>query len=207
MTRPYLVALTGGIASGKSTVAEQFAALGVTVIDLDQVARDVVMPGSALLEQLLRRFGAQLRREDGSLDRRALRDVVFADPAARAELEALLHPAILARTAALSDTAGGPYQIIVVPLLVETDAASRYDRVLLVDCDEAQQLQRLQQRDGIDRARAEAMLAAQATRRQRQAIADDVIRNDSGLAELATEVGRLHQRYLGLAGASSRIAG
>jgi len=207
MTRPYLVALTGGIASGKSTVAEQFAALGVTVIDLDQVARDVVMPGSALLEQLLRRFGAQLRREDGSLDRRALRDVVFADPAARADLEALLHPAIVARTAALSDTAGGPYQIIVVPLLVETDAASRYDRVLLVDCDEAQQLQRLQQRDGIDRARAEAMLAAQATRRQRQAIADDVIRNDSGLAELATEVGRLHQRYLGLAGASSRIAG
>jgi len=207
MTRPYLVALTGGIASGKSTVAEQFAALGVTVIDLDQVARDVVMPGSALLEQLLRRFGAQLRREDGSLDRRALRDVVFADPAARAELEALLHPAILARTAALSDTAGGPYQIIVVPLLVETDAASRYDRVLLVDCDEAQQLQRLQQRDGIDRARAEAMLAAQATRRQRQAIADDVIRNDSGLAELAAEVSRLHQRYLGLAGASSRIAG
>lgn len=207
MTRSYLVALTGGIASGKSTVAEQFAALGVTVIDLDQVARDVVMPGSALLEQLLRRFGAQLRREDGSLDRRALRDVVFADPAARADLEALLHPAIVARTAALSDTAGGPYQIIVVPLLVETDAASRYDRVLLVDCDEAQQLQRLQQRDGIDRARAEAMLAAQATRRQRQAIADDVIRNDSGLAELATEVGRLHQRYLGLAGASSRIAG
>ncbi len=207
MTRPYLVALTGGVASGKSTVAGQFAALGVPVIDLDQVAREVVAPGTALLDQVLRRFGDPLRRADGSLDRRALRAIVFADPAARAELEALLHPAIRARTAALSAAADGPYQIIVVPLLAETGAASRYDRVLLVDCDEQLQRQRLQQRDGIDATQAAAMLAAQATRQQRLAITDDVIRNDGGVAELVAEVGRLHHRYLGLAGASSRIAG
>lgn len=205
MARPYLVALTGGIASGKSTVAELFAAQGVPVIDLDQIAREVVAPGTALLERVLQRFGGHLRLDDGSLDRRALRAIVFGDAAARTELEGMLHPAILALTAERSAATGGPYQIIVMPLLAETAAASRYDRVLLVDCDEALQRQRLQRRDGISASQAQAMLAAQASRQQRLSVADDVIRNDDSLADLARAVGNLHHGYLGLATASSRI--
>ena len=144
------IALTGGIASGKSTVSRLFDALGVPVIDADQVARDVVAPGTTLLAQVFERFGAQLRRPDGSLDRTGLRRLVFADPARRRQLEALLHPAIRVRTENLAAQAGGPYQIHVIPLLVETHAGAQFDRVLLVDCPEALQLARLQARDGCD---------------------------------------------------------
>jgi len=202
-----MIGLTGGIASGKSTVAEMFAARGVPVIDLDQVAREVVTPGTVLLEQVLARFGQQLRRGDGTLDRSALRARVFADPSERAALEAMLHPAILARTAERSAAAGGPYQIIVNPLIVEMRARDRYDRILVVDCDPATQLHRLQQRDDVDAGLASAMLAAQATRAARLSIADDVLRNDGTPAELAAQVAMLHRRYLGLARGSSTIHG
>ncbi|MBS0387011.1 MAG: dephospho-CoA kinase [Proteobacteria bacterium] len=193
------VALTGGIASGKSTVARLFAALGVPVIDMDELAREVVAPGSALLAQVYARFGAGVRSADGSLDRRALRELVFRDARARHDLEALLHPAIVARAAQLSAAAGGPYQIIVVPLLAESGAAGQYDRVLVVDCDEALQRARLAQRDGASAASVEAALSAQATRATRLALADEVIRNEGSPAELGPKVRELHRQYLELA--------
>jgi dephospho-CoA kinase len=202
----WVVGLTGGIASGKSRVAALFAALGADVIDLDSVAREVVAVGSALLERVLQRFGQQLRQADGSLDRRALRARVFAQEQDRRDLEALLHPAILARTAQLLESSRGPYQMVVNPLLVEQHAAARYQRVLVVDCDESLQRQRLLQRDGGDGPLADAMLAAQISRERRLAAADDVIRNDGSLDELQAQVQRLHTLYLGLARDSSTIA-
>ena len=190
------VALTGGIASGKSTVAALFAALGVPIIDMDELAREVVAPGSALLQQVIARFGPSVRNGDGSLNRAALRDLVFRDALARGELEAMLHPAILARAAQLSSGLGGPYQIIVVPLLVESGAARQYDRVLLVDCDETLQRSRLAQRDGSSAAQVEAALAAQASRAARQSLADDVIVNDGEPSALEPKVRELHRQYL-----------
>jgi dephospho-CoA kinase len=197
--RRWVLGLTGGIASGKSTVAALFARLGIPVIDLDQVARDVVAPGSPLLAEIFRRFGDSLRQSDGTLDRRALRARVFADEAQRRELETLLHPAIRVRTDELLATADGPYQIVVHPLLAESGARDRYDRVLLVDCDPARQRERLSARDGTDPELVEAMLAAQATRAQRLAVADDVIVNDEGPDGLQAQVAALHRRYLALA--------
>jgi len=199
--RAWRVGLTGGIASGKSTVARLFAALGVPVIDLDEVAREVVAPGTPLLEAILARFNAPLKLPDGGLDRRALRSIVFADPAARAELEALTHPAIRARAEQRSAQAGGPYQVIVEPLLAERGSAGRYDRVLVVDCDEGLQRERLARRDGASPAQIEAMLAAQATRAQRRAIAHEVLENKGREADLAPVVRALHERYLQLAAA------
>jgi dephospho-CoA kinase len=201
---PLRIALTGGIASGKSTVAVLFAGLGVPVIDLDEIAREVVAPGTALLERVLGRFGPTLRRADGSLDRRALRELIFRDAGARGELEALLHPAILARAAAWSAGAGGPYQIIVIPLLAESRSAWPYDRVLVVDCAESLQRARLAQRDGSAPAMVEAALAAQASRAARLALATEVIHNDGAAAELAPQVRELHQLYLQQAAARAR---
>lgn len=198
---PLLVGLTGGIASGKSTVGALFAVLGVPVIDTDQVAREVVAPGSAVLQHIVARFGPAVLQADGSLDRRRLRELVFADAAARADLEALTHPAIAAATAAHSAAAGGPYQLIAVPLLTEKGLAQRYDRVLVVDCDPAVQRLRLTLRDGIEPAVADAMLAAQATRAQRLAAADDVIQNTGALTALTGQIETLHRHYLELAAA------
>lgn len=193
---PLRVALTGGIASGKSTVAALFARQGVPVIDLDEIAREVVAPGSALLTQVIDRFGPGVRRRDGSLDRRALREIIFKDSGARRELEALLHPVIRARAAERSATAGGAYQIIIIPLLAESGAASQYDRVLIVDCDAALQRARLSQRDGASSELAAAALAAQASRAERLSLADDVINNDGETAALEPQVLELHQQYL-----------
>jgi dephospho-CoA kinase len=201
--KPPRIGLTGGIASGKSTVSQLFAGLGVPVIDADQVARDVVAPGSALLAQVLENFGAQLRRADGSLDRTGLRRMVFADAHKRMQLEALLHPAIRARTERLAAHAGGPYQIHVIPLLVETHAQSQFDRVLLVDCPPALQVARLQARDGCDAEQARAMLGSQASREARLAVAHDVMLNDGDAADLAPRVAVLHQQYLALAAAAA----
>jgi len=198
------IGLTGGVASGKSTVARLFAELGVPVIDADQAARAVVAPGTPLLEQVLQRFGAHLRRADGSLDRAALRRAVFADARERRALEALLHPAVRAHIAELAARAGGPYQIHVIPLLVEAHARGLVERVLVVDCPEALQLQRLQARDGCDAVQARAMLDSQATRAERLALADDVIVNDADRAALVQKVGALHHKYLTLAAAVGR---
>lgn len=199
---PWRVGLTGGIASGKSTVAAMFAALGVPIIDLDELAREVIAPGTGLLARVLERFGPQVGDGTGGLNRRALRELVFADAAARRELEALLHPAIRERAAQRSATAGGPYQIIVDPLLTESGSAARYDRVLLVDCDEALQRSRLTARDGASTAQAAAALAAQATRAARRAVAADVLENSGNSAQLLPQVRALHARYLELARAA-----
>jgi len=193
---PPRVALTGGIASGKSTVAGLFAALGVPVIDTDQIARDVVAPGTPGLAAVVARFGPQMLDAEGRLDRSRLRARAFADEAARRDLERLLHPLIREGVAERSRTAGGDYQLIVVPLLVETASTGDYDRVLVVDCDPTLQRTRLQLRDGTSPAQAEAILAAQATREQRLAAADDVIENTGDLPSLAHRVEVLHARYL-----------
>jgi dephospho-CoA kinase len=197
--RPWRVALTGGIASGKSTVAALFAGLGVPVIDLDQIAREVVAPGSELLAKVLAHFGPAVRSADGTLDRAALRELVFRDPVARRELEALLHPAIRARAAERSARAGGPYQIIVIPLLAESGSAAEYDRVLVVDCPEELQRQRLAQRDRAGSTLVAAALAAQATRGERLRLATDVIRNDGAPEALSARVQELHAQFLQLA--------
>ena len=195
----YAVGLTGGIASGKSTVAALFAALGVPVIDMDDIAREVVLPGSATLERVYARFGLGVRGADGQLNRRALREIVFPDATARRDLEAIMHPAIQARCEQLAAAAVGPYHVIVHPLIAETGTAGRFDRILLVDCDERLQRQRLAQRDGSSAPQVEAALAAQATRASRQNIANDVILNEGDAAALAPQVQKLHQQYLHLA--------
>jgi len=199
----YRIGLTGGIASGKSTVANLFAALGITIVDTDLLAREVVAPGSALLPRIAGHFGAQVLQKDGSLDRAALRSRVFENPAERQWLERLTHPAIRELTDKRCESATSDYVIVAIPLLVETAGAERFDRVLVVDCSPEIQFARLQARDGASRAEAERMLAAQATREQRLAVADDVITNDGDLAALREQVEKLHRQYLKLASAQS----
>jgi dephospho-CoA kinase len=198
-TRTYRVGLTGGIASGKSTAAKFFGALGVPILDSDQVARDVVEPGQPPLERLVERFGQKILTPDGHLDRPALREIVFSDPKARADLEALTHPAIGAAMEARSAAAGGPYQILVIPLLVEKNLAAHVDRVLVVDCDEQLQIRRLRDRDGSTRDQVQAILKAQAPRTARLKAADDVIHNDTDMSAVRDQVAALHARYLQLA--------
>lgn len=199
----YRIGLTGGIASGKSTVANLFAALGVTIVDTDLLAREVVAPGSALLPRIAEHFGAEVLQKDGSLDRAALRSRVFANPAERQWLERLTHPAIRELTDKRCESATSQYVIVAIPLLVEIAGAELFDRVLVVDCSPEIQLARLQARDGTTRAEAERMLAAQASREQRLAVADDVVKNDGDLATLREQVEKLHRQYLKLASAQS----
>jgi dephospho-CoA kinase len=194
--RPAVVAVTGGIASGKTAVSDRFQALGVPVVDTDLIAREVVAPGQPLLTEIGKRFGKGVIQEDGSLDRRALRELVFADSTARQELESLLHPAILAEARARIMRQAGAYVIVVIPLLAEGGGHEWIDRVLVVDVPESVQLERLQLRDGVTRSDAEAALAAQASREERLAIADDVIDNTSDLETLHRRVDRQHEQYL-----------
>jgi dephospho-CoA kinase len=198
-SRAYRVGLTGGIASGKSTAAKFFGSLGVPILDSDQIARDVVEPGQPPLERLVERFGRKILTPDGHLDRPALRDIVFSDPRARADLEALTHPAIGAAMEARSAAAGGPYQVLVIPLLVEKNLASHVDRVLVVDCAEELQIRRLRDRDGSTPAQVQAILKAQAPRAARLKAADDVIHNDTDMSAVRDQVAALHARYLELA--------
>ena len=198
-SRPYRVGLTGGIASGKSTAAKFFGALGVPIIDTDQLARDVVEPGQPPLERLVERFGPGILTEDGHLDRPALRNIVFSDPMARADLEALTHPAIGAAVEAKSTELGGIYQILVLPLLVEKNLGSQLNRVLVVDCDEELQIRRLQNRDGSTLEQARAILNAQASRTSRLKAAHDVIKNEGDMSAVREQVEQLHARYLELA--------
>jgi dephospho-CoA kinase len=193
------IGLTGGIASGKSTVERLFAAHGVPIIDSDLIAREVVAPGTPGLAQVRARFGDGVLLADGSLDRRALRRLVFADPAARRDLEAIVHPLIRAAMAERSAAAGGAYQINVIPLLVEGGRRATIDRVLVVDCPEALQIARVMRRDQVTEAEARAILTAQATRAERLAAADDVIVNDGDAIALQAQVDALHAKYLQLA--------
>lgn len=194
----FKVGLTGGIASGKTRVAEFFAARDVMVIDSDQIAREIVAQGAPALAAIRERFGEGVMAADGNLDRRALRAIVFADPAARRDLEAITHPAIRARMAELNAQARGPYVINAIPLLTEGGGRRDLDRVLVVDCPEDLQVARVVARDQVDESAARAVLTAQASRAARLAIADDVIVNDSDLAALEARVASLHERYLRL---------
>jgi len=194
----FRIGLTGGIACGKSTVANLFAALGVTIVDTDLLAREVVAPGSPLLVEIGRHFGPQVLQKDGSLDRTALRARVFENPAERQWLEQLTHPAIRELTDARCESATGPYVMVAIPLLVETAGANRFDRVLVVDCDPELQLARLQARDGVTSRQAAQILGAQTTREQRLAVADDVIQNNGDIANLRDQVEGLHRQYLSL---------
>lgn len=196
---PFRVALTGGIASGKSTVAYMFRDLGVPIIDTDLVAREVVARGQPALEEIRDRFGNDVINAAGELDRRALRNIVFSDERARRDLEAILHPRIGAETRRQADQASGCYQIIVVPLLVGSPLLRFVDRVLVVDCDEETQIQRLMNRDAESVGQARRILAAQADREARLAIADDTIGNDQGLKETRRQVLALHKKYRRLA--------
>lgn len=196
---PLLIALTGGIASGKTAVAELFAQLGVPVLDTDRIAREVVEPGEPALNELIAQFGADILDAQGRLDRSRMRERVFSDATQRNKLEAILHPAIREELARQSEAAGGEYQIHVIPLLVERRRPDQYDRVLVVDCPEEDQIARLIARDGATRAQAEQILAAQATREQRLAAADDVIVNTGTLADLERFVQTLHRNYALLA--------
>ena len=195
----YTVALTGGIGSGKSTVADEFAHLGVTVIDADIIARQVVEPGTPALLAIAERFGPQMINDDGSLNRRRLRERIFAHSEDKAWLNALLHPLIQQETRRQMQASTSPYLLWVVPLLVENRLTDKADRVLVVDVPKETQIERTIHRDGVSREHAEHILAAQATREQRLAAADDVIENMGSADAVASHVARLHDKYLMLA--------
>jgi dephospho-CoA kinase len=198
------IGLTGGIASGKSTVADMFAALGIPIIDTDVIARELVEPGQPALEEIRRRFGDGVIDASGNLDRMAMRKIVFADAKARRDLEAILHPRIGAETRLRSKQADGPYQVIVVPLLLDSALRNFVDRILVVDCDEETQIHRLLARDAETSEQARKILAAQATREERLAIANDVVVNDSDLDALLTQVADLDIKYRRLAAEPDR---
>jgi dephospho-CoA kinase len=198
--RAYVVALTGGVAAGKSAVAARFAALGVPVHDADMAARAVVAPGSDGLAAIVAAFGSEALDAQGALDRATMRRRVFADPAARLTLEAIIHPRVRQWLHDRVLAERGPYCLLAIPLLAENIAHYRWvDRVLLVDAPEAVQLARLIARDGIDAALARRMLEQQASRAERLAIADDVIDNSGDEAALDAAVAELHHKYLALA--------
>lgn len=189
------VGLTGGIASGKTTVANIFAGLGAGVIDTDHLAREVVAPGEPGLGAVREAFGSCVISNSGKLDRRALRKLVFANPEDRRRLEAILHPLIRGRTSEKLDQLDAPYALVVVPLLFETGFEAFVDRVAVVDCPRDVQLERLRARDGIDNAEAEAMLSAQANRDTRLARADDVIDNSGDWERTRERVRDLDAQY------------
>jgi len=195
----FTIALTGGIASGKSEVARRFAALGAGIVDADVVARELVQPGAPALEEIASTFGAHMLDATGSLERAEMRALVFGDAEARRRLEAILHPRVRAEMRLRTDAAQGPYAMLVIPLLVETAGYDWVDRVLVVDLARAQQLARAIARDGMAPSLAEAMIEAQATREQRLAIADDVIDNSGPPDALDAQVAALHQKYVELA--------
>lgn len=200
------VGLTGGVGSGKSTIAEMLLRLGAGIVDADAIAHQLTRSGGGAIDGIRSAFGAAAIAGDGSLDRAWMRARAFADPGARRRLEAILHPLIRQesdrRGAALA-AAGNPYVVFVIPLLVESgDPRGRFDRILVVDCTEATQVARACTRPGIDQATARGILAAQATRAQRLAAADDVLFNEAPLADVSRRVELLHERYLQLAEAS-----
>ncbi|MFM9758853.1 dephospho-CoA kinase [Aeromonas dhakensis] len=201
----YVVAITGGIGSGKTTVANQFAELGIEVVDADIIAREVVEPGTPALAAIATHFGADVIAPDGRLDRRQLRERVFTDPQAKGWLNALLHPLIRSEMQRQCAAARSPYCLLVVPLLVENRLTALANRVLVIDVDEATQIERTCRRDGVSREQAEAILAAQASRTERLAAADDVLDNQNGTPEaIKSRIFALHETYLAFASQQAR---
>jgi dephospho-CoA kinase len=195
-----VVGLTGGIGSGKSAAADCFAELGIAVVDTDAIAHRLTGAGGAAMPALVAEFGPEVAGADGALDRARMRRLVFADPAARGRLEGILHPLIREQSAADCRAATSPYVILAVPLLVESGTyRARCQRIVVVDCPESLQISRVMARNGLPEAEVRAIMAAQATRAQRLAAADDVLENAGDLAQLAAQVARLHRKYLQLA--------
>jgi dephospho-CoA kinase len=199
-SRMLRIALTGGIGSGKSLAAKRFAAHGIPVIDADLIARELVTPGSVALTQIATSFGPEVLQPDGTLDRRALRHVVFKDREARAHLETILHPMIRREMERRMESLKAPYVVLVIPLLLETGQTELADRVLVVDTPESAQVARVCHRDGQSAAEVRAVMASQCSRQERLAAADDVIDNSGSEAALLARVDDLHARYLALAG-------
>lgn len=197
----FIVGLTGGIGSGKTTVADLFAERGAALVDTDAIAHELTGPQGAAMAAIAAAFGTAVLRPDGGLDRAAMRAVVFSDRAARTRLEAILHPLIRQQSQARCEAAtNAPYVLLVVPLLVETGSyRQRADRVLVVDCDESVQISRVMARSGLAAEEVKAIMATQASRAERQAVADDVVLNEGGLEALLPQVEGLHLRYLDLA--------
>ncbi len=193
------IGLTGGIGSGKSAASDAFAALGATVIDTDLLSRELVEPGRPALAEIVAEFGTEMLDPGGRLDRGRLRERVFADSAARERLEDILHPRIRDEMLQRAERADAAYVVFVIPLLFETGQQTLVDRVLLIDVPEAVQRSRVADRDGLDAAQIDAVLAAQTDRATRLRLADDVICNDGSLDELQDAVRALHRRYLQLA--------
>lgn len=200
----FVVGLTGGIGSGKSAAADRFVACGASLVDTDVIAHELTAPGGAALPQIRARFGDEAIAADGSMDRALVRARVFADPQARRELEAILHPLIRTHGTERCRQAAGPYVILAVPLLIEAGGyRGRCQRICVVDCPEEIQMARVKARSGLDEAQIRAIIAAQASRAERLAAADDVIDNSGSLEHLNAQVDALHLRYLAAAQAGS----
>lgn len=195
----YRVALTGGIGSGKSTVAEQFASLGVFVSDADAISHQLTGPDGEAIAAIAAAFGAEMIDATGALDRRRMRQQVFTDPAARRRLEGILHPLIRARMLAESGAIEAPYALLMIPLLLETGQQAMVDRVLVVDLPEPLQIARVQERSGLAPEQIRRIIESQVNRAERLAAADDVIDNSGGAQQLGPQVERLHRTYLELA--------
>ncbi|MFJ9451044.1 dephospho-CoA kinase [Herbaspirillum sp. NPDC101397] len=197
---PFSIGLTGGIGSGKTTVADLFGERGAALIDTDAIAHQLTTPGGAAIDAIRATFGDDFIGADGAMDRPRMRAHVFADAGARKRLEAVLHPLIRSETARAAQAARGDYLIFVVPLLVESQQwRTRTSRILVVDCSEEVQIARVMQRNGMTRAQVEAIMKAQATRAERLAAADDVIENNGDTAALLPQIERLHALYLAMA--------
>lgn len=197
---PFVVGLTGGIGSGKSTAADIFAELGAGVVDTDQIARELTSPGGAALEAIALRFGRRSLTSTGGMDRKLMRSLVFSDPDAKSALESILHPLIRAESDRRIAGSTAPYVVLVVPLLFEAGRdPGRFQRVLVVDCDERTQVDRVVRRSGLDPGQVRAIMANQISRAQRAASADDLIRNDTDIADLRAQILPLHRKYLELA--------
>lgn len=202
----FVVGLTGGIGSGKSAAAERFAALGAAVVDTDAIAHALTAPGGAAIPAISAAFGPGSISTDGSLDRAAMRARVFSQPQARRELEGILHPMIRTESERQIMQSQAPYVILAVPLLIEAgNYRERCDRICIVDCPEAMQIERVQRRSGLDETQVRAIMSTQASRETRLAAADDVLDNSSTLAALHTQVDALHARYLAAAGTTPSV--
>jgi len=197
------VGLTGGIGSGKTTVGDRLAALGATLVDADAISRALTSAGGAAIDSLRKAFGPRSIADDGALDRVAMRELAFADPAARSRLEAILHPLIRAESDRARREASGAYVVMVVPLLFETGGQARVDRTLVVDVAEPLQVERVAARSGLPAAEVRSIMAAQWPRSRRLQMADDVVWNGGGLPELEPQCARLHGRYTEMARAAA----
>ena len=193
-----MVALTGGIASGKTTVSDLFAARGVTVVDTDRIAHEIVEPGQTALQEITEEFGPGVLHDSGRLNRRLMREFIYENPAKRLRLEAILHPRIAAEAKERLASANSLYCMIVIPLFEKSPRWNWIDRVLVVDVDEETQIERAMRRDDMDRNQAEAILRAQSSRAERLQLADDVIENRGAVDDLEMQVEHLHERYLKL---------